>query len=266
MKNKRLIVLLCVLAFMTVLVVLNSTLFTLQSVSINWLTSKCELQNVKDYDLTGEVYTGQSIFLVNKNQISEKLEKDFPYLNIVSIETKFPNKIVIHSAERESLYAVNMSSDKYAILDEKGKVLDIITGKELDANSEGGLRPRPIVVNFGNTAISSDEFVVGEFVKISKLEEIINSLSYSLRASNYIPTTSKGVINNIEINTTSKYATLTTRSGISLVIINFEELLTDKLKHAFNRYNVLHNQGAVDCSIEVCYNSVDNLIYSEIIW
>ena len=117
--------LLSILAFLTVLIVINSTLFTLQKVSINWLTTKymIDLNGTKDYNITDEVDVGGSIFMLQKDDISAHLEKEFPYLRVVSIETKFPNKLVIHSAERESLYAVSMGNNMYAILDEMGKVL-----------------------------------------------------------------------------------------------------------------------------------------------
>ena len=95
MKNKKLIGLLIVLAFITVLVVLNSTLFTLQSISVNWLTTKCELETLKDYTMVDSIEKGESIFLVKKDKIVENLEKKYSYLRVVSIETKFPNKIVI---------------------------------------------------------------------------------------------------------------------------------------------------------------------------
>ena len=62
MKNKKLIGLLIVLAFITVLVVLNSTLFTLQSISVNWLTTKCELETLKDYTMVDSIEKGESIF------------------------------------------------------------------------------------------------------------------------------------------------------------------------------------------------------------
>ena len=74
MKSKRLIILLCIAAFLTVLIVINSTLFTLQSISVNWLTTKCELQTVKDYQITDEISKGQSIFLIKKDELSSKLE------------------------------------------------------------------------------------------------------------------------------------------------------------------------------------------------
>ena len=124
MKSKKLVVFLIVLAFLTVLIVLNSTLFTLQTISVNWLTTKSKLDDIKDYTLIESIEKGESIFLLKKDEIKNNLEKKYPYLRIVSIETKFPNKIVIHSAERESMFAIKLADDNYAVVDELGKVLN----------------------------------------------------------------------------------------------------------------------------------------------
>ena len=161
MKSKRLIVMLCALAFLTVLIVVNSTIFTLQKVSINWLTSTIQLENLNNYDLTNSVSRGGSIFLVNKQKIIAKLEKDNSYLRVVSIETVFPNKLVIHSAERESLYAIRMTSVegsadyKYAIVDELGKVLDF-TSSAIFAQNDG---TKPIRVVFEDIPLKADDFI-----------------------------------------------------------------------------------------------------------
>lgn len=259
MKNKRLIIVLCVLAFLTVLIVINSTLFTLQNISVNWLTSKCELTGVKDYDIVGKVSKGGSIFLVDKEEISENLEKKYPYLRVVSIETKFPNKIVIHSAEREALYAIKLSDSEYAVLDEKGKVLSLESDKIL-AGTDGDLGNRPIKVVFNsNVSINAKDFEVGKMVGQDYIGSLLSTLSYSLRESNYTPTTSKGVLKEIEI--CQKLDTVTgqpisvisfvTRNGIELEIEKFENKTTDKLLMAFARYDTLQSQGVVSCRINV---------------
>ena len=81
MKNKKLIGILIILVFLTVLVVLNSTLFTLQTISINWLTTKYNLEDVKDYTMVEDINKGESIFLIKKDEIASSLEKKYPYLS-----------------------------------------------------------------------------------------------------------------------------------------------------------------------------------------
>ena len=267
MKSKRLIIILGVLVFLTVLIVINSTLFTLQSISINWLTSKYQLQAVKDYEIIEDIDLGQSIFLVQKDEISTKLEKTYPYLRVVSIETKFPNKIVVHSAERESLYAVKLSDREYAILDERGKVLSLSNGSIFEG-SEAQLGTRPILINFQSLSVKIEDFQVGEGVKSSYIEGLLSSLSHSLRESSYTPTTSKGVIRSIDVVSQGETSEISiqTRNGMVLTINAIEEHTTNKLLLAFERYNALHNQGVVDCTIEVWFCENTNSIVADIVW
>jgi len=262
MKSKRLIIILGVLGFLTVLIVINSTLFTLQSVSINWLTTKYQLQNIKDYQIVEDIDLGQSIFLVQKDEITSQLEKDYPYLRVVSIETKFPNKIVVHGAERESLYAVKLSDSEYAVLDERGKVLSLSNGSIFEG-SEAQLGTRPILINFQSVSMKIEDFQVGESVKSKYIEGMLSSISYSLRETNYTPTTSKGIIRSIDVvsqGDTSEIS-IKARNGMVLAINAIEEQTTDKLLLAFERYNTLHNLGDVDCTIEVWYcEELDSIV------
>lgn len=254
MKSKRLIVILSILAFLTVLIVLNSTLFTLQTVNVNWLTTKYELEKVKDYDLVDDISKGESIFLVNKTEISKKLEKTYPYLRVVSIETKFPNKLVIHSAERECLYAVKLFDNEYAVLDELGKVLKLTTSS-IFAGSELGAKP--IKVTFNNIVLNPTDFVVGEQVKVESVEKLLSKLSYTLREASYTPTTSKGVFLNLDVVFMGEACEVnfTTRNGMIISLKDAGDYTTDKFLLALERYNYFHQEGVVSGTIEVWRNA-----------
>lgn len=268
MKSRRLIVLLSMLAFLTVLIVVNSTLFTLQKVSVNWLTTKymLDLNSVKDYHIADKIDLGGSIFLVQKDEISKELEKSYPYLRVVSIETKFPNKIVIHSAERESMFAISMGNNVYAILDEMGKVLAKSTYQKIFEGADLGTRP--ILINFESIATNEKDYVVGEFVASDYVKYIISSMSYSLRETSYTPATSKGVLKSINVVSQGETSevNILTRNGMTMCIDSFEEYTTSKLLLAFERYNYLHNDGVVDATIEIWHNSNTNQVFAEIVW
>ena len=265
MKSKRLIVILCALAFLTVLIVINSTIFTLQSVSINWLTTTIQLDSVNEYELTSDVTRGGSIFLVNKNKITAKLEKNNYYLRVVSIETVFPNKLIIHSAERESLYAVGMpkmegSDYRYAIVDEYGKVLDITSSAIFAQNQNDGTKP--IRVIFNNIPIKDDDFVLGEIVRVEYIEKLLSMLGVTLREATYTPKTSKGVFNTITIgpNGENSVVTMLTRNGMSIVIKDAEEDTTNKFLHGLAAYNKLHQGGVSSGTIYVQHSQIDGEI------
>jgi len=276
MKNRRLIVILCVLAFITVLVVINSTLFTLQKVNVNWLTTKHELLSTKDYQITDNVNMGQSIFLVNKDKLTSTLEKKYPFLRVVSIETKFPNKIVLHAAERVSMYAIKLSDSEYAIIDEKGKVLKLSNGSIFEG-VEGSLGSKPIQLFFkykdndGNAIdmpLNPADFVVGEMIGVPYIRTLVDKFSFSLREARYTPTTSKGVIKHIDIFRIGEIydIDIQTRNGMVLNISDIEKFSTEKLLLAFDRYNALHNEGVVDCTILVWYAQEKGKLFSDICW
>ncbi len=260
MKSKKLIVFLSSLVFLTVLIVLNSTIFTLQKVSVNWLTTKYELTYIKDYDIIDNVSLGDSIFLVNKEGVASLLEKKYPYLRVVSIETKFPNHIVVHSAERENLYAVKLSDNEYAVIDELGKVLNI-SNSTIFAGSELGAKP--IRVIFNSLPLSVKDFVIGQTAAVDSVVELLTQLSYTLRESNYSPTNSKGVFLSIEITATGtgNEVRMTTRNGMIICLKEAGNLTTEKFLLALERYNYYHQEGVVSGTIEVWYNrAVDKIV------
>lgn len=261
MKSKKLVIFLVILIFLSVLIVLNSTLFTLQSISINWLTTKYELESIKDYTMIDSVKTGDSIFLLKKDEIKSDLEKKYPYLRVVSIETKFPNKIVIHSAERESMFAIKLSDNEYAIVDELGKVLSLTTSS-IFAGSE--LSAKPIKVFFNSMSINPNEFAQGENVKNDTIVMLLSQISKSLRESQYIPTTSKRNLVSIDIVNVGDGVEIyfQTRNGMRIVLKDGLNYTTDKFILGLERYNYFHQEGVISGDIVVWQDGVKNKIYA----
>jgi len=261
MKSKKLVIMLSMLAFLTVLIVLNSTLFTLQLVNVNWLTTKYELSGLKDDVITSKVIKGESIFLVNKQNIIDELEKEYPYLRVVSIETKFPNKIVIHSAEREGLFAVDLGGGEYAIVDGLGKVLKFATDNIFVGHDLG---TKPIRLTFDEGSINTENFVVGENIKHSKIVAIINQISRTLAEAGHSPTTSKGVFKTINIQFAGERCEINmiTRNGMNICIEKAEEFTTDKFLIALERYNYWQQEGVVSGTINAWYSEKDNKVYA----
>ena len=72
MKNKRLVIILSVFSFLVLIAVLCSTVFTVKSVSLNWLTFKSAFVDMDD-EITSNVELGESVFLVDKKAIINKL-------------------------------------------------------------------------------------------------------------------------------------------------------------------------------------------------
>jgi len=273
MKSKKLLVFLIMFIFIAVLVVLNSTLFTLQYVSVTWLTSTNNLKYVKESDLTSLVdVKGDSIFLLNKNEIASKLEKKFSYLRVVGIETKFPNKIVIYSAEREDLYALKLSDGDYAIIDDYGKVIQKTS--TLSVGSNGDIDVHPIEVAFGvyvddefvpNTLNISD-FVVGEQIKAQGMENILVKLSTTLKEANYTTLAKKGIFESIRIVSTGNGGEykieLDTRNGMVIELLNAEDQMTDKFMMGLQVYKGYQQASYFGGTIVVLYSAEEGGIIS----
>lgn len=209
---------------------------------------------MKDYDLIEDVKTGESIFLINKSKIASALEEKEPYLRVVSIETKFPNKLVIHSAERESMYAIHITDDDYAIVDELGKVLDRCNSS-IFAGSNIEVKPIKVYLDaFLN--VSPNDLQSGQMVTNEFLVNVLTQISRSLRESNYQPTTSKGVFTSLQIinNGSDVELLFKTRSGLNIEIKNAMKCTTDMLLLGLERYNAFYKEGVITGEVVVDYN------------
>lgn len=265
MKSKKLLVFLIMFLFVAVLVVLNSTLFTLQHINVCWLTSTETLKNLKESQITTliEDQKGESIFLLNKDDITEKLEKTHPYLRVVGVETKFPNKILVYTAERDDLYALKLSDGNYAIIDDYGKVLaktQTIESKALSTMIEA----RPIEVNFNNIQLNVEDFVVGEMVKIGSVKKTLTDLSMTLKEANYTTLAKKGVFSGITISNMGENGQigmyLTTRNGMVINLIDAGQMLTDKFMLGLQVYNKYQQDSYINGSIVVQYSQENDKI------
>ena len=238
MKNKRLIIILAVLSLCTVVVVLTSTLFTMKSVSLHWLTETYMFKNIDASTIidSATMPYNESIFMVNKNKIIDELEKENPYLKVVSIETKFPNKLVVHIAERSEFFAIKLSDSEYAIVDGECKVLKMVTEAYFSNDVSAA---NPIKVTVDNFNLSKDAFVVGEVLRSNRIVDIIQNVAYSLRETDHDATTSKGIFDSVTIEVKGERAdaVIKTKWGLYINITDVDSSTTDKLLLGIALYN-----------------------------
>ena len=178
MKTKRLIIILSIVAVLVLIVVLSSTVFTLKKVEINFYDKSDQLiednNTLNHYsendikaiiDSAGFKY-GKNMLLIKKKPYIQKLESANPYLKVIGITSKFPNKLVIKAAEREEYYYTQISSGKYAILDGELKLLNIVD--QVDP------------YNYIRLDIKLSDVTVGEFYNTSDEQKIISQVSSEL--------------------------------------------------------------------------------------
>lgn len=126
-NHKKLTICLFVLLLLVLaIVILAFTLFSLKESSLEFKTETKNLnQETKNKIVERVLENKRSVLFLNKTRISADLEKQFPYLKIINIETKIPNKVVVHCAEREEFFAISSNGKTY-FMDEELKILRIV--------------------------------------------------------------------------------------------------------------------------------------------
>lgn len=107
MKRKKTLVLFLILCFLTVLIVVGSVLF-----SVNTIMGYC--YNDTDPALTRRVVdasssklkTGTNIFLINEKEIINQIESEIANVKVVNIERKFPSSVYINFYRIKEYFAV----------------------------------------------------------------------------------------------------------------------------------------------------------------
>jgi len=243
MKNKKLVILLSILGFLAVIVLLCSTVFTLKTVKINWLTTRYKLTSVTEDKIIKEnnFDFGGSIFFLKKDKIISKLEEKYPYIKVVSIETHFPNKISVHVCERESLFAVKIQDGKYAIVDDEFKILEYpVTDAYFTTNLD---EQKAIKVSLENISFGNDEnLVAGQYLVKEDVTNLLNKFAYCLKESGNDTLTSKNLIKsiNLKVSSNETYIDIKTNYMLSIKIEDPEKLLTEKLQMGFKVYDIYH--------------------------
>ncbi len=128
-KNRILTLVLSILSVVVLIVVLSGTIFTVGKVEVRWLSERGNLSTLSEQEIVeiSELKAGSSVFFVSKDNAVDKLEKEYPYIAVSSIETLFPNTLIIHARERDEVFALQLTS-KYLLVDSDFKVLKIISG------------------------------------------------------------------------------------------------------------------------------------------
>lgn len=140
MTNKRVIIVLSVLAVVAILLLVSSLVFKVKTIDVVVLNSNTETNFVKSEEVinSSELKIGQNIFFVGKNKATQKIEKALPYVKVENIVSKFPNKLVINISERVEEFYVTYETDAnkfYLILDNELKILKVVEQKE-DVDSD----------------------------------------------------------------------------------------------------------------------------------
>ena len=167
-KKRNIIIISSVLvAIVGILITLSLTVFSLKDITVDFRTSTQNLTATQEEIIQSGEFSKSCVLFYNKNKAKEKIEKKYPYIKVINIETKFPASFVIHVAERQEVYALS-KDDKVYYLDEQLKVLRI-TEEEFVSTSEN-----PIAIKGVGTGLE-----LGEKAEIEGYSDIYSAFLQS---------------------------------------------------------------------------------------
>ena len=212
--NKRLIGFFVGLVALVLVIVISCVVFIIGDVSVEQ-TSNLDLQEEQLNSILEDsgVVKYSSIFGLDENIAMQNIESNNPFLKVVSIERKFPNKVIINVTDREPLLNVEIEENRYAILDRELKFLTVVeTGDECLKNT----------TNISGVSISK-EYHIGSFVKMNWLSSLIQEAE---RLS-YINARFTTFIKQIEYRVTENgnLVLFKTNKGVSLVTYDTKDFL-----------------------------------------
>ena len=227
------IILLILLGILLLLLLLLFTLFRVNKVELHFknetsIFNSVEYQN--EIISTSGILDYSTIFSVKKSSVVNNIEKEYPYIKVINIETVFPNSIIIHCAQREEAYYVQVGNNLYYLVDEEFKVLGL--SSSYDENS------KKAVLLFG-IEIDNKTAKIGEVLEFSNsyiARELINSFAYNNKNITDFIYMFKSV--EYEISTTRYY--YTNQYEIALVLTTYDNF---KIKLELARCNLIEKVG-----------------------
>lgn len=203
MKRKRLIIIGSVCTFLVLIIILCSTIFSLHSVRLEFRYTPTVLSesNAKNYVKSGNFDYGKNILFMNFKTNISNIESAHPYIKIIKIERKFPNKAVVHASERTPAFKalVNGTSNLYLVMDEDLKILNkgtIDSGSPVISGSLSEAEQRVPTLTLSGTAFGNT-LTAGEFCKNDRLHDYISAFLDGFYAID--PQVNTSIMSNIAI-------------------------------------------------------------------
>ena len=223
-KNKKLIVFgSLLLGAIILLLILAFTLFGLKKIEYNALNNTDMLVSSQAQDEVTKVSglkINSCILFLNKNNAVENIEKNFPYIKVVNIETKFPNYVVVHFAEREEVFAVQGANDRFYITDGELKVLRIVE------NAEGYVSTRHNPILLSGFQIENAEVKRGETLRIKQHGELLQSVAQSLLLCNHDAVEQKSLFKQITLKY-SETQDILSGEGDYLQVVDYNDFVAN---------------------------------------
>ena len=232
MKNKKLLISIISIVFAIVVISLAVSVFTIKQVKVNYTVT----QNVIDTNEINESansFAGKNLLFLNTDKIVDKLEEN-PYVEVVSVEKKFPNVVEVSVKERKEIYTVEYEGKTY-LTDVDGLVL-----AEKDATKVYGEHE---LISLSLKNVNVLEFQLGKVIKtdaqdfISNAFEIARQVNLTDSVKNMEVEKIFSGVDNVNASGYNSRISFETYSGVTIVIYKAEIKGLEKAVKAFELYD-----------------------------
>lgn len=224
MRNKRLIIIFSVLLSITLLVVFNSVLFSVQHVYASCM-------NVEEKDLKYEsevlsshkIKRGTSIFFVDKAKVTKNIEQATGHrVKVLNVEKSFPNRIYINYVEVKAYAHVQSGGVTYYLSNDM-TVMETADGEttiELILGSDAG--------QFGESFAYTTESGINAAEALTRIINGFESCGTDYNHNRFV-----SYFKNIDLS--GKFIKIEMNSGLMIEIINVQSL-EQKMRLAMSIY------------------------------
>lgn len=226
MKNRKLIISIISIVFAIVVICLAVSVFTVKDVQVKFTFSANNIDSGKVNE-TVDDFVGKNLLFLKTEDIENELQKN-PYIEVLSVEKKFPNVVKVAIKERREIYTLTYQGKQY-ITDMNGLALcEKNPSKVYGEHELINLEFENIAVenlSLGSLLKTDADGFVGMALEISKgidLTDSVKSMKIEKRFSG---------VNNL-------YVTFETYSGVNIVISKAEEKGLEKALKALQLYDV----------------------------
>lgn len=227
--NKRLLGIFIAVAVAVVVIVVCCVMFLTGSVEVR-TTSNLTLddETVNSIISQSGISKGDSIFAIDESAAISAVEKANPLLQVVDIERKFPNKVVIYIAERTPLMAIALEPQKsgeelYAVVDGDLKILKVVP--------VGGIAGLTSVSNF---TLAGGEETAGSFV--TEKSDWLKGIVDGAEKVSFVASRFTSFVTAVRFGQTRIH--VQTNTGVTFVLRNVAGI-DDMFVGAYTYYNTL---------------------------
>lgn len=230
--KKRLLVIFSILIVVAIIVVLGSTVFTLQTAEILLYSEEGnQILDTSGVDATELIsdFKGKNIFFLPESEIIDSIhsKQEYSSWKVIEIEKLFPNGMILKLTKRLSIFFLSKGGVNYAV-DVDGYVIGLIQG---DASR---------YIDISRFADSANDVTIASTLtwKTDAAEqdfEIIKSMTKTIWELTYNYDQIYTLLDSYQI--AGGVLTLNTQTGAEIVIIDANINLHDKLISAYGVYS-----------------------------